>query len=92
MKQLNHFLYSLNQDVNVATFPQFNKQAIKDAIVSHLTSNPTDTVEHSKELSKADAKKYVGHDILNFYEINPKTGEPSKVIQVRDRKYYQPLN
>lgn len=75
----------------IAFFDKFDKDAIKAAIITHLQSNPTDTLEHCKEYNKTDIKKYYGNEILNFYEVNPKNNIPSLVILKGDKQYYKAL-
>lgn len=74
----------------VAWFDQFNAQAIKQAIVEHLRADPTDTLEHCKEYSKSDARRFYGHEIISFYECNEQ-GEPCKVVTKGSREYLYPL-
>ena len=70
---------------------KFNKEEIKTEIKKWLTENPTDTLEHCKEYSKKDLKKYMGYEIINFYENN-KIGVPSLVFIRGEKEYYKPLN
>lgn len=88
---MKHSLFSQNQDMPVKWYDKFDKQAIKTDIIALLSNDPTDVIEHCKEFSKADQRKYVGQEILNFYEINPKSKQPSKIVIVGDRKLYKPL-
>jgi hypothetical protein len=89
---MKHFLESQSTDAVIAEFPVFDKDAIKAAIVRHLTENPDDTVEHHKE--SKNRKYYGDSEILNFYMVNPKTGGPSRVVTKGARgefTYYIPL-
>lgn len=88
---MKHLLYSQDLELNIAYFEKFDKEAIKREIIKHLKDNPTDTLEHCKEFSKQDIRKHYGNEILNFYECNPKTKEPSKVIIKDDKQYYKTL-
>ena len=88
---MKHLLFSQNQDMAIAWFDKFDAQAIKQAIVEHLTLDPTDTLEHCKVYSKSDIKRFYGHEILSLYECNKK-GEPCKVITKGDKNYFRPLN
>jgi hypothetical protein len=85
-----HLLWSWNSDTAIQWFDKFDKDAIKTAIVKHLENNPTDTVEHSKDYRKSDLRKFVGYDILNFYQLNAK-GEPCLVITRGDKEYLRKL-
>jgi len=86
-----HSLYSQNESINIAYFDKFDKSAIKQAIVNHLTKHPTDTVEHCKEYSKADIKRFYGSEIINLYEVNPKNNKPSLVIYKGTKQYFKTL-
>ena len=89
---VTHSVFSQDQDMFIAFFEKFNKAEIKAAIVDHLTANPGDTLEHCKEYSQSSIKKYYGVEIINFYAVNPKSGQPSRIIIKGDREYYKPLN
>jgi hypothetical protein len=86
-----HSLYSQNQEMPIAFFEGFNKDNIREQIITHLKENPTDTIELCKEFSKKDIRKYYGSEILNFYEVNPKNNIPSLVIMKGDKQYYKAL-
>ena len=86
-----HLLFSQEQDQPIKWFEKFDKEEIKTEIKKWLTENPTDTLEHCKEYSKKDLKKYVGYEIINFYENN-KNGVPSLVFSRGEKEYYKPLN
>ena len=74
-----HLLFSQEQDQPIKWFEKFDKEEIKTEIKKWLTENPTDTLEHCKEYSKKDLKKYVGYEIVNLYENN-KAGVASLVF------------
>lgn len=88
---LKHLLFSQEQDLIIQWFHSFDKEAIKQAIVSHLTDNPTDVLEHCREFSPVDIRKYAGHNILGFYVVNPKNGNISKIITKGNKEYYLKL-
>jgi hypothetical protein len=87
---MKHSLFSHDQDMPIAWFDKFDAAAIKEGIIKHLTDNPTDTIEHCKEYSKEDIKKYYGMEIISFYRCN-KGGIPSKVILKGDKEFTKPL-
>ena len=72
-------------------FLQYPKCSTCQKAKKWLTENPTDTLEHCKDYSKKDLKKYVGYEIINFYENN-KVGVPSLVFIRGGKEYYKPLN
>ena len=77
---MKHNLFSQDSDMVVNWFDKYDKEAILKAIVTHLTINPTDTLEHCKEYSKSDVKHNYGNEIINFYEVNKKTGRVCRVV------------
>lgn len=89
---MEHSLYSHNQEVVVVFFTKYDKAQIKAAIIEHLTDNPTDTLEHCKEYSKTDIKRYYGNEIINIYEVNPNNGQPSLCVQRGNKTYYKSIN
>ena len=88
---MKHNLFSQNSDMPVKWYDKFDREQIKSDIIEHLGKNPSDTLEHCKEYSKEDAKKYYGMEIVSFYAVNPKTGKPSKVITRGNKDYFKPL-
>lgn len=88
---LKHYLFSQNEEKYINVYQEFNREAIKEAIVTHLTANPTDCIEHQKESDKKTLKRVVGNMIVNYYEVNPKTKEISRVILKGDKTYYVKL-
>ena len=85
-----HLLFSWNNDNVIQWFDKFDSEAIKTAIVKHLTENPTDTLEHCKEFSKSELRRFAGYDILNFYAMNKKN-EPCKIITKGNKEYFYKL-
>lgn len=86
-----HALVSQNSDLYIEWFDKFDAAAIKKTIIKHLKACPCDTIEHVKEYSKEDIKKFCGYQIVNFYEINPKSGCPSLVITRGNKTFYRKL-
>lgn len=91
MKTTKHALYSQDQDQFIKWFDKYDAQAIKEAIVEHLGKNPDDTLEHCKGYGKGSVKNYYGHEIVNFYENNPKNGKPCKVYMKNGKEYLRAL-
>ncbi len=85
-----HAIYSHDSDSFIRFFENFNPEAIKTAIIEHLTENPRDMVEHCKEYSKADTKKYYGMEILNFYKVG-KSGKVCKVVMKGSNELLKPI-
>jgi hypothetical protein len=83
---LKHLLFSQNSETVIEWFEKFDRGAIKASILKHLSHNPTDVLEHCKEFSKSDLKKYAGYDILDFYKLNSK-GEVCKIITRGNKEY-----
>jgi hypothetical protein len=84
-----YYLESEISEKRIVEFPEFNRIAIKKAIIYYLENNPTDTVYYYK-VSNDD--EYVGDDILGFYAVNPKNGKPSKLIFNGEKTYYKSLD
>ena len=72
-------------------FEKFDKERIKTEITKHLKENTTDVLEFCREFSAKDLKKYVGYEIIDFYQNNPKN-IPSKIITKGNKEYFKPLN
>ena len=85
---MTHSLYSQDQERTIAFFEKYNKEDIKEQIISHLK----DTLEHCKEYSKKDIKRFYGNEILSFYEVNPKNNRVSKVIQRGGKNYFKQID
>lgn len=88
---MTHSLYSQNLEMPILFYDKFDKDQMKRDIIKHLQENKSDVIEHCKEYSKKDMNKYYGNEIINFYQINPKTGNPSKVILRGSKEYFQSL-
>lgn len=88
---MKHYLTSWNSDTDIQTFEVFDSELIKKAIIEWLTANPIDTLEHSKDLTPEEKKKYVGRNILDFYAVNPKSNKVSKIITKGEKEYYLSL-
>jgi Mg/Co/Ni transporter MgtE len=86
-----HSLFSQNEDRVIEFFEKYDKDVIKKAILNHLKLNPTDTVEHCKEYPKNSIKRHIGTEILNFYEVNPKSNKVSLVYSKGDKQYYRSI-
>ena len=87
-----HLLFSQEQDQPIKWFDKFDKEEIKKEIVRHLQENKTDVLELCREYSKKDVKRYYGNEIISFYQSNPKTNEPSKVVLRGNKEYFKTLN
>lgn len=83
-----HYLFSMDSETMIASFDKFNKEAIKKAIIGHLNQFPNDCVEHCKDFSSSDIRKYYGHEILNFYKVNVMNSKISKVVTKDNRTLY----
>ena len=75
MQQAKHYLYSDNEIEPIVIFDVFDNAAIKNAILERLKTHSSDTLTHEKE---SFDKKYVGNDILGFYQNDDK-GTPCKL-------------
>lgn len=91
---MKYLIFSQDQETEqpIKWFENFDKEAIKEAIIDHLTANPTDCVEYCKEPPKSDLNRFCGYIIIDFYEVNPKTNEICRVITKGDKTYYKKLN
>lgn len=83
-----HYLFSMTSETMIASFDKFNKEAIIKAIIGHLKQNPNDCVEHCKDFTKSDLRKYYGHEILNFYKVNVMNSKISKVVTKNNSTLY----
>ena len=88
---MKHSLFSQDHNMPIAWFDKFNAAEIKQGIIKHLKQFPADTLEHCKEYSKEDIKKYYGMEILNFYKCNS-GGVPCKVVLKGDKEYLKQLS
>ena len=91
MKAIEHKLFSHNQDMFIKFFDKFNRDEIKKAIITHLTNNPDDTLEHCRDYNSVDIKKYYGSEILNFYAMHPESNKPAILIIKGNKTYYRLL-
>jgi hypothetical protein len=73
----------------VKWFTKFDKEEIKTEIINHLKEHKTDVLEFCKEFSKKDLKRYVGYNIIDFYQNNKEV--PSKVVLRGNKEYFKPL-
>jgi hypothetical protein len=87
-----HYLFSQEQDMLVATFNNFDRTAIKNEIINHLMVCPNDTIEHCRDYSKRDLKRFAGYHILNFYRVNPKNKKASVIVTRNNKEYYRQLS
>lgn len=83
-----YYLQSQHTDQVIQRFQSFDKEAIRTAIISHLKANASDTVEYYKE---SKDKKYVGDDLLDFYEVNQKSNKVSKLIFKGSKTFYRSI-
>jgi len=86
---MSHHLFSQNKDMLVKTFDKFDRNTIKNEIIDHLRKNPTDTIEHTKDYSKSDLKRFYGYEVLNVYQVNPKNNKVSLVITKGDKDFFR---
>jgi hypothetical protein len=73
----------------VEWYDTFDKVKIKADIITHLSTDPSDTIEHCKEYSKQDAKRFYGYEIISFYEMHNNVA--CKLVFKGDREYFKPL-
>jgi hypothetical protein len=85
---MKHFLINDAGEV-FKTFDEYNPDEIKAAIVTHLRENPEDVVEHAKEFTPYQKRKYVGvGETLDYYEVNPINKRVSKIVTRGNRTLY----
>lgn len=85
-----HLLFSQNEDQPIKWFEKFDKEEIKTEIKKWLTENPTDTLEHCKEINTTTVDRLYGNmEIINFYEV--KNEKPCLVFMRGGKEYYKPL-
>ena len=89
-KTLKHYLYDEDDNI-IEEYDFYDKNKIKEDIIKYLNENPEGSVSHQKQLSEEDSKKYAGNDVLNFYEVNPKTGDVSLVVSKGSREFYKSI-
>jgi hypothetical protein len=86
---MKHYIKD-GENLNVE-FETFNAKEMTNLIINHLKANPQAMVKHSKEFAPHLKKKYYGNEVIDIYEVNPKTGEPSKVITKGNITLYKTL-
>jgi hypothetical protein len=83
---MTHYLQS-----DHGTFYQserFDPDTLKAKIVEQLQAHPDDLVTHCKDHTNP---KFAGLEIVDIYEVNPKTGHPSLCVMKGQKVYYRPL-
>lgn len=83
-----YYLYSENLKDYFLTLEVFDEKTIKEAIINQLITDKTDMILQEKDYEGIKKKKYYGKKIIDIFEINPKSGEPSKVITKGAKNYY----
>ena len=86
---MKHHLFSQDNDMLIATFDKFDREVIKNEIIDHLRNNPTDTIEHCKDYTKHELKRFYGYNILNFYKVNPNNNKVSLIVTKGNKEYYR---
>lgn len=86
-----HYLFSQDNDTFIANFDKFDRNAIKNKIIEYLKAWPLDTIEHCKDYSKNDLKRFSGYNILNLYGVNPKNKKVSLIITRGGKQYYRSI-
>jgi hypothetical protein len=83
-----YYLESELTERRIVEFPVFIREAIRQAIIQHLQSHPTDTVHYYKV---SDDDEFVGDDLIDFYAINPRNGKTSKLVFKGEKIFYKSL-
>ena len=86
---MNHYLFSQEKDMLVSTFEKFDRTTIKREIIQHLKENPTDVLEHCKDFTRNEIKRFYGYNILNHYKVNPNNNKVSLIITKGNKEYYR---
>jgi hypothetical protein len=86
---MSHYLFSQEQDMLVASFDKFDRTTIKNEIINHLRVCPNDIIEHCKDYTKSELKRFMGYKILNFYRVNPKNKKVSLIVTRDNKEYYR---
>lgn len=86
---IKYYLSDLDTDETIIEFEQFDKEIIKNAIISHLLLHPQNSIAFYK---KVRDKKYYGDTCVDIYENNPKTSVPSRLITKGEKTCYLKLN
>lgn len=80
MSNCKYKLFSQDQDKYILEYIIADTNHFKKVIIEHLTNNPKDVIEY-----------HIGDEIRDFFEINPKNGNPSKCVLVGANTYYKTL-
>ena len=86
---MKHYITD-DENLNVE-FETFNAKEMTNLIINHLKANPQAMVTHSKEYVPHLKNKYYGNEVIDVYEVNPKTKEPSKIIIKGNKTFYKTL-
>ncbi len=87
---MKHYIKD-DENLNV-TFETFEPIKMTELIINHLMLNKNAMVTHQKEFAPHLKKKYYGNEVIDIYENNPKTGEPSKVVTKGSKTFYKKLS
>lgn len=89
---MQHFLSSDKFEKDICVLGFYDAEKLLKEIKKHLEKYPDDTVTHSREYDEIEKKKYYGgRQIINFYEVNPKTKKPSLCIMKGHKQYYKEI-
>lgn len=84
--------HCINDDENLnVTFEMFEPIKMTGLIINHLRLNKSAMVTHEKEFAPHLKRKYYGNEVVDIYENNSKTREPSKVITKGNKTFYKTL-
>jgi len=89
---MKHFIYSADLETDVISLNEFDKNLLLTTIVNHLSNYPDDMLTHEKEFTPEEKRKYVGRNVINVYEINPKSGKPSLCFTKGNKTFYKDLH
>ena len=87
---MKHYLFN-SAFTPIKEYDVFDKEVIKKDIIETLTNNPNELITHCKDYSEREKKIFAGKNIINVYEINPKTKKPSLVVTLNNKDYYKEL-
>jgi hypothetical protein len=82
-----NYLYSDELEARIYEPKVFNKEEALQVIKDELKARPTDTLTWYKVMNNRSFDQ-----IISFYEVNPKTSEPCKVITRGYHTFYRPLS
>lgn len=88
---MKHSLFSHDKDMAIAFFEEFNKEDIREQVISHLKEFPEDILEHCREYNKENIMKYYGFQIVNHYGVNPKTNKVSLIVTRGNKEYFKSI-